>query len=274
VARILGGLPADGEVQIGAVLLPTGKRICAGTPAAGYNQGSGIAWMADQEAAAREYARAHPGVPLLWATDEPVPDVGRVWQELHEMAPETGLQPITLAFLGDTVLAMSDRDGLRGRPWDSGELADPYPVSAAAEVDTMALLTECWEGCLGLDDDDPEQFAKVSPFSREFPGLAPASDEPLSGAELAAALRMMRPARLGLVPASRPSDVLSKTGFAGSQRVRDPSRIHCRAAHLGGALWRGRIRGRFRRCPSACHAATPDPARCRPRRRRDLYHVQ
>ncbi|MCW2936059.1 MAG: hypothetical protein JWM19_7021 [Actinomycetia bacterium] len=29
------------------------------------------------------------------------------------------------------------------------------------------------------------------------------------------ALRMMRPARLGLVPASRPSDVLSKTGFTG-----------------------------------------------------------
>lgn len=213
---MLGGdLPADGEVQIGAVRLPTGRRICAGTPAAGYNQGSGIAWMAEREAAARDYARAHPGVPLLWATDDPVPAVGRVWQELHEMAPETRLQPIALAFLGDTVLAMNDRDGLRGRPWDSGELGDPYPVSAADEVDVVALLTECWEGSLEPDDNDPEQFAKVRPFSWEFPGLAAASDEPLSGAEVAAALRMIRPARLGLVPASRPSDVLSQVGFTG-----------------------------------------------------------
>ena len=54
--------------------------------------------MAEREAAAREYARAHPGVPLLWATDEPVPDTGRVWRDLHEMARETGLHPITLAF--------------------------------------------------------------------------------------------------------------------------------------------------------------------------------
>jgi hypothetical protein len=122
-----GGIPADGEVQIEAVRLPTGRRICAGTPAAWHNQGSGIAWMAEREAAAREFARAHPGVPLLWATDNPVPDVGRVWHELHEMVPETGLQPITLAFLGDTVLAMNGRDGSRGRPWDSGELGDPVP---------------------------------------------------------------------------------------------------------------------------------------------------
>ena len=108
--------------------------------------------MAEREAAAREYARAHPGVPLLWATDVPVPGVGRVWHELHEMAPETGLVPIT--------------------------------------------------------------------FSWEFAGLAPGSDEPLSDA----ALRMMRPARLGLVAASRPSDVLSLTGFSGfTNRFRTPA---------------------------------------------------
>jgi hypothetical protein len=81
-------LPPDGEVRLGAVRLPPGRRICAETPAEGFNEGSGSAWMAEREAAAREYAR--PGVPLLWATDEPVPETGQVWHELHEMAPETG----------------------------------------------------------------------------------------------------------------------------------------------------------------------------------------
>lgn len=205
---VTGDIPADGEVQLGAVRLPAGRRICAGTPAEGFNEGSGIAWMAEREAAAREYARAHPGVPLLWATDEPVPDVGRVWHELHEMVPETGLVPITLAFLGGQV-------GTRGRPWDSGELGDPYPLSDADGMDAVALLTEYWEGSVEPDDDDPAMLEIISPFSWQFPGLAPASDEPLNGAELVAALRMMRPARLGLVPASRASDVLSLTGFSG-----------------------------------------------------------
>ena len=172
--------------------------------------------MAEQEAAARDYARAHPGVPLLWATDEAVPDVGRVWRELHEMAPETGLVPITLASLGDQGSgAHRDRPGLRGRPWDSGELGDPYPLSGADQVDVPALLAQCWEDSVEPGDDDPELLAMLWPFTREFPGLAPASDGPLSAAELDAALAMMRPARLGLVPASRPSDVLSLTGFSG-----------------------------------------------------------
>jgi hypothetical protein len=68
---------------------------------------------------------------------------------------------------------------------------------------------------ISKSEDDPERRAMISPFSWEFPGLAPASDETLSGTELDAALRMMRPARLGLVTASRPSDVLSLTGFIG-----------------------------------------------------------
>jgi hypothetical protein len=200
------GIPADGEVRLGAVRLPAGRRICAGTPAASYNQ-AGIAWMAEREATARDYARAHPGVPLLWATDEPVPDAGRVWHELHEMAPETGLVPVTLAFL--------DPGRERGRPWDSGELGEPYPLSDADAVDALALLKDSWEDFAWPAEDDPEHRAMISPFSGEFPGLAPACDEPLGKAELDAALGMMGSARLGLVPASRASDVLSLTGFSG-----------------------------------------------------------
>jgi hypothetical protein len=211
------GLPVGGELRLGAVRLPAGRQICAGTPAEGFNEGSGIGWMAEREAASQEYARARPGVPLLWATDEPVPDTGRVWHELHEMAPETGLRPITLAFLYDQVPGASDGAVPRGRPWDSGELAGPYPLSTADAVDAAALLAEYWEYLVEPedDDDDPWQFAEIEPFSRAFPGLAPASDEALSGADLAAALRRIPSARLGLVPASRPSDVLSLAGFGG-----------------------------------------------------------
>lgn len=104
-----------------------------------------------------------------------------------------------------------------GRPWDSGELAEPYPLSAVDAVDPAALLAEYWGYQVEPEDDDgdPQQFSEIEPFSREFPGLAPASDGALGGAEMAAALRLIRPARLGLVPALRPSDVLSLIGFEG-----------------------------------------------------------
>jgi uncharacterized protein DUF4253 len=209
-------VPADGEVRIGTVRLPAGRRIHAGTPAAGYGKGSGISWRAEQEAAASEWARAYPGVPLLWATDEPVPDVGQVWHELQAMAGETGLVPVRLAFL-------DRKPGHRGRPWDSGELGDPYPLSAADEVDAAAVLHGLWD--FDYDpDDDPREIEVLRSLPEKFPGLAPASTDPLSDAELRAALRMMRPARLGLVPAARPADVLMLVGFGGlANRYEQPA---------------------------------------------------
>jgi hypothetical protein len=209
-------VPPDGEVRIGTVRLPAGRRIHAGTPAAGYDEGSGIAWLAEQEAASREWARAHPGVPLLWASDEPVPDVGRVWHELHAMAEKTGLVPITLAFL-------DGHQSHRGRPWDSGELSDPYPLSGADQADAAAVLRGVWDFYVD-PDDDPREIEVLGSLPEEFPGLAPASADPLTDAELTAAILMIRPARLGLVPASRPSDVLSLTGFDGlTNRYQQPA---------------------------------------------------
>jgi hypothetical protein len=41
---------------------------------------------------------ADPPLPLLWATNEPVPDAPRVWQVLTGMHHHTGLVPILLAF--------------------------------------------------------------------------------------------------------------------------------------------------------------------------------
>ena len=46
-----------------------------------------------------------------------------------------------------------------------------------------------------------------------FPGLAPATDGSLSSAAGTAALRSLRPARIGLVAARRPADVLATAGW-------------------------------------------------------------
>jgi hypothetical protein len=134
-----GEVPADGELQLGHVRLPAGRRVYSHTALPAYGLGSDPAdWTAEQAAQAREWELAHPSVPLLWTTLEPVPDAGRVWHELRQLAPQTGRVPITLGFL--------DRRQPRGRPWESGELGDPFPLSAADEVDATALLRGHW-GC-------------------------------------------------------------------------------------------------------------------------------
>jgi hypothetical protein len=56
----------------------------------------------------------------------------------------------------------------------------------------------------------------LPPFGSEFPGLAPGQDHALTGAQLDAALSWFGPARIGLVPAARPADVLALVGFNGT----------------------------------------------------------
>jgi hypothetical protein len=46
-----------------------------------------------------------------------------------------------------------------------------------------------------------------------FPGLAPATDGSLSSAARMAALRSIRPARIGLIAGRRPADVLPAVGW-------------------------------------------------------------
>ena len=66
-------VPADGELRIGSIRLPAGRRIRAG-------HGS--------------------GGPVAWATTEPVPDAGRVWAALSEAHAQSGLVPVLLAGTG------------------------------------------------------------------------------------------------------------------------------------------------------------------------------
>ncbi len=102
-------VPADGPVRLGSLQLPAGKRLAG--------------WYDD--------------APVLWASSEPVPDAGRVWQVLTGMHPDTGLVPILLAFMVG---------GHEGRPWDEGELNDRCDLAAVDQLDAATVLAQCWAG--------------------------------------------------------------------------------------------------------------------------------
>lgn len=183
------GVPADGPLRLGSLQLPEGRQISG--------------WEQD---------------PLLWATSAPVSDPGRVWRALHEMQEQTGLVPIMLAYL------RGNEKG--GRPWDTGELDGGCLVSEVDHLDPSAVLAAGWAGSLDPDDDGPEQAELVAPFSLQFPGLARAETGLLSPEELARALGSLAPARIGLVPAGRPADVLAQVGYMGSiNRYEGPAEV-------------------------------------------------
>ena len=187
--------PADGEVRLGPLLLPAGKRI--------------FGHMAAE--------------PLLWATSDPVPDVGQVWLALHDMRQETGLVPILLSGVSGSTHPPWRGDQLR--PWDTGEL-EQCPLSEVDQLEPGEVLATSWADSLDLDNDDPDQLEVIAPFSLQFPGMAPAQAEELSRAERANALTWFRPARVGLVPARRPADVLALVGFNGTvNRYQTPAQF-------------------------------------------------
>ena len=183
-------VPPDGPVRLGSVQLPDGRQL----------------WdqyfdplSSDQPADA----------PLLWATNKPVPEAPRVWQVLTGMHHDTGLVPILLSFM---------RGGHEGRPWDEGELDLRCDPAAVDRLDAATVLAEHWASQTPTPDQiaaEPDLADWFAPFGLEFPGLAPAQDQELTSAELDAALGWFGPARIGLVPAARPADVLALVGYNG-----------------------------------------------------------
>jgi Domain of unknown function (DUF4253) len=150
-------------------------------------------------------------VPLLWATSEPVPEAGRVWQQLSDMHADIGLVPILLGFL--------EPKGHSGRPWDSGELDNQCSLEDVDRLDPARVIARSWAGSVPSQrdiDEDPELAAELAPFGAGFPGLAERQTELLTDAELAGALGWFGPARIGLVPAGRAADVLALVGFNGA----------------------------------------------------------
>lgn len=175
-------LPADGELRLGPVTLPAGQRLFTFAPE-----------------------------PVVWATNQPVPEPGRVWSQLSGLLPVTGLAPILLAGLS----------GLTTRPWDEGDLGGPSDLTGLDHLDPADVLAHGWGGYMS-EDQDEESAAEIAPFTWQFPGLAAAEHTRLGEGELQRALGSLPPARIGLVPASRPADVLAVLHWVTTDQYPDP----------------------------------------------------
>jgi hypothetical protein len=168
-----GPLPEDGEVTIGLVTLPQGRRLTAGR------------WPDPA---------SPPFSPVMWVTDEPLADAGSLWWFLHG---QSDLVPLIL----DSLDAGSEV-GSR-RPWD-GELArfeGAVPGFDAVE----GILQFFWDDA---DDRDEDR----APFVN-FPGLAPSQADVLPESVLAEAAMSQSEGRLGLVPATSPADAPNDVGW-------------------------------------------------------------
>jgi hypothetical protein len=145
---ITGRLPAEGPLRIGSVTLPAGVHIVSGF---------GM------------------GQPVAWATIQPVPEPDKVWAALSAARPQTGLVPFLLE-------GRAADPGSTQRPWDEGEFEDPAETAELDRLDAQVLLESWWNSQLKpLAEDRAEDSAEILirlPFSRQFPGLAPAETTP------------------------------------------------------------------------------------------------
>lgn len=181
----LSGLPEDGELRVGPVSLPAGQQITAGYELA---------------------------VPVAWATAEWVPGPGRIWAALSDVQQETGLVPVLLA----------------GLPPGEEDFGYPADVTELGHMDAASVLEGLWDGKtnapgIASPGEDEERFEEHlrrtrAPFFRQFPGLAPPGETPLSREHLDTVLGSLPPRRIGLVPATRPADVLPLIGWTPSDQ--------------------------------------------------------
>ena len=182
-----GTLPPNGPAVVGGVQLPSGHQV---EPDPSFVQSNST----DLD-------------PVLWLTDENVPDVGALWAQVAKQFHRTGLWPVVLESLEP-----GPDDKTTGRPWDSGELA-PTLSSDPIAVDVESLLRRWWKGNVP-SEDFPVLREMLEPFGREFPGLAPASKSSSDEAAPALVAKDLQ-GRLGLVAVTRPADVPAVLGWTG-----------------------------------------------------------
>ncbi|WP_342782046.1 DUF4253 domain-containing protein [Trebonia kvetii] len=94
-------------------------------------------------------------------------------------------------------------------------------------MDAARVLEGWWPGPseeeLAADEELREMFG---PFGERFPGLAPAVEEELDPELMRRAVfQYTRDARIGLVPAARPADILPRIGWAGACNNRTASEL-------------------------------------------------
>jgi len=176
-------VPEDGELRLGAVLLPAGRRV---VPMGG------------------------PGEPVAWVTTEPVPDAGRVWSALWDAHEQTGLVPVLLTD------GEKDEDFFfYGGPADLTALDDLDAAELLAEWWERKRSSD--------EEEDSDHRATIrGPFSSQFPGLAPREDTPLSMGQLHQVLGSLPEAPIGLVPTRRAADVLPTVGWCTTDQFQTP----------------------------------------------------
>ncbi len=178
-------LPGDGELRLGSVVLPAGRRVAPD----------------DDEP------------PVAWVTTQALPEPGPVWAALAELREQTGLVPVLLPHDGDQMSA----------DWF---FAEPGDLAEAGRLQAADVLAARWEYKLPDGAEDEMEGGRLSamhaPFSRQFPGLASAQASSLTPGLRHGALHTLAPARIGLVPAQRPGDVLPVVGWSTFDEFYEP----------------------------------------------------
>src|SRR5205814_1380403 len=97
--------------------------------------------------------------PVIWATDAPVLDAGRVLRGLRQSAGALNLVPALLIGM----------DSQPERPWESREFSptDPRRIDW---FDAAEELAHAWRNC--FEEEDEESLVPVEPFGIDFPGIA------------------------------------------------------------------------------------------------------
>jgi Domain of unknown function (DUF4253) len=173
-------IPAEGELQLGAVRLPAGRIL---------------------------RTEGETDEPVAWITETALPEPGPVWSALSALHGQTGLVPI---------LAPAGRgDDLGASCWEPADVADVDRADAAAMLEHLWTdsMPEPWQ--TGPEWAEEWEWAEemTAPFTTRYPGLAPAVEPVLPPEALEAALRSFPASRIALVPAGRPADVLPVLGW-------------------------------------------------------------
>lgn len=109
---------------------------------------------------------------------------------------------------------MAELRNSSGRPWLSGELA-PSRTTDPKYFDAACVLDEKWRWVIPVPSERAEAMLVVHPFTRDFPGLAPAVAGDDSGQALDAVAAELT-GRLGLVAVERPADAVAAIGWMGA----------------------------------------------------------
>jgi predicted DNA-binding WGR domain protein len=185
---------AEGAAEQEHVLFRASKRgvlpPASGGAIAGVPLPDGILFAPEPEGGSRGEG------PVIWASEEPVANVGRTWSQLAAVFPETGIWPFVI----------DASYGFRG--------FDDYLMDAprGRHTEVAAILRKGWNGIVDFDEEYPDE--EIAPFGKSFPGLA----GPTPGDRTGSIDHIVASAsgHLGLVAVHRPADILDAVGWMGA----------------------------------------------------------